>query len=86
MKEGYVKGLKEARRIIERMLSESDGDELPTDEVVVIADCDEDAIYYAECDRGHEIVSYERIEYGEDDGGKLVYARIIKPVWGKPLH
>lgn len=82
LREGYVKGLKKAQRIIKEMIEQSE-EALPED-FDVLADNDKDAIYYAEWHNEHEIDSYERIVYGEDDG--LTWATIYGIVWGKPLR
>lgn len=88
LKEGYVKGLKEAQRIIEAMVQKYEdgyGPEGPLpDHEEVFADDEWNAIYAVECKHGHKIKSFEKIEYGEDDGE--VIATIDGIVWGEPLH
>mgnify|MGYP003295470834 CR=1 FL=1 len=81
LREGYVKGLKKAQKIIREMLENADDDEELTDEVSVLADNEQDAIYYAECDKQCDIESYEEIEFSEYDTETLAVIKGI--VWGE---
>lgn len=81
LREGYVKGLKKAQKIIREMLESVDDDEELTSEVSVLADNEQDAIYYAECDKQCDIESYEEIEFSEYDTETLATIKGI--VWGE---
>lgn len=81
LREGYVKGLKKAQRIINEMLGDMVNDEDCPETLDVIADNDDDAIWTAECNEQCDIKSWDDITYGEEDG--TVWATISGIVWGE---
>lgn len=80
LREGYVKGLKKAQSIINEMLGEVEDVELPN-EMQVIADYDDWAIWVAECEKRCDIESWDDITYEDEDG--MTWATISGIVWGE---
>lgn len=83
LREGYVKGLRKAQSIINEMLEEMEeleDVELPN-EMQVIADYDDWAVWVAECEKQCDIESWDDITYEDEDG--ITWATITGIVWGE---
>lgn len=67
LREGYVKGLKKAQRIIKEMLEQSE-DNLPSTVTVSGEGCDDEfnAVWFAECEYEHHIEDCFDIAFNDE--------------------